>query len=534
MLGRYTSLLLVFAAVGFAQDDVERIQEAVESYAAANQFMGAVLVARGDKIVFNQGYGSASLELNVPDSPQTKFRIASLTKQFTAAAILLLEERGKLKLEDRANQHIPDPPAAWDKITILDLLTHTSGLPEIASFPEYLKLRPFPIAAPKLIALIRERPLDFAPGARVSYSNSAYAVLGYLIEQVSGETYEKFIRDNLLTPLQMNDSGYDSTPAILPHRAAGYMQGPAGWENAPFINMNILYAAGGMYSTTEDLLRWERGLFGGKILSAASLEKMTTPHKNNYGLGVVVDTIGGRKRVSHGGGIEGFSAHLIYSPEDKITVAVLGNVSWRGPGSIAEDLAVLAYSETETPVSERKQITLAPDALARYAGTYEIAPGVNVYIRLENGQLTEEVTGQRRAKMFAESEARFFTRGNAQLDFMDDRLTIHQYGRDRTAIRKSGTVAERTEIQLPAQVLAQYAGNYQLPGLMLAVTLEGDRLVGHLAGQAPFAMFAEARDHFFLRVVDARIEFVRDAQDAVTELILHQGPRDEHGPRVAR
>ena len=540
MLGRFISFLLVCAAVCLAQDEVERIQEAVEGFVSANQFMGSVLVARGDKIVFDKSYGSASLELDAANSPQTRFRIASLTKQFTAAAILLLEERGKLKLEDRVNQHIPDPPAAWDKITIFELLTHSSGIPEIASFPEYPKLRPFPIAPSKLMALIREKPLDFAPGARVSYSNSGYAVLGYLIEQVSGKTYEKFIEDNLLRPLQMRDSGYDSNSAILPNRAAGYVQGPAGWENAPAINMNILYAAAGMYSSTEDLLRWERGLFGGKILSTASLEKMTTAVKNNFGLGVMVESGGGHKRISHGGSIEGFSSYLIYSPEDQITVAVLGNVSWRGPGSIAEELATLVQSETAAPVSKRKQITLSPGILARYTGTYEIAANVNVYIRLEDGQLTAEVTGQKRAKMYAETGTRFFTRSNAQLDFVHDergevtQVSIHQFGRDRTAIRKSDTVVERTEVPLPAEVLAQYLGDYQLPGLILTITLEGDRLMGHIPGQAAFPMFAESRDRFFLRVVDAQIEFVRDGRDAVTELVLHQGPRDERGPRVAR
>jgi hypothetical protein len=219
----------------------------------------------------------------------------------------------------------------------------------------------------------------------------------------------------------------------------------------------------------------------------------------------------------------------------------LGNVSWRGSESIAQDLALLILKEAEAPVSQRKEITLSPDVLAKYVGTYEIAPSVNVYIRLENGQLTEELTGQRRTKIYAESETKFFSKGpDVRVDFIKNdkgeiaRLTAHQYGKDREAIRTSSIVAERTEIQLPGPTLAQYVGKYQLPGLVLAVTLEGDRLVGHIPGQDAFPMFAEARDRFFLRVVDARIDFVRDGQDAVTELVLHQGPRDERGPRMAR
>jgi len=273
------------------------MDDVVQSYVRDKTFMGAVLVARGSDVMLSKGYGSANLEWNIPNAPSTKFRLGSITKQFTAASILLLEERGKLKLDDPIKNYVPEAPAAWDKITIFNLLTHTSGIPNFTSLPEYqsLKLRETPVA--KTIAAVRDKPLDFAPGEKMSYSNSGYLVLGHVIERITGGSYERFVSDTIFAPLGMKDSGYDSNTAIIPRRAAGYAPSPAGPINAGFIHMSIPHGAGALYSTTEDLLRWELGLFGGKLISAASLAKMTTAFKNDYALGVTVQTTNGRKLI---------------------------------------------------------------------------------------------------------------------------------------------------------------------------------------------------------------------------------------------
>ena len=184
---------------------------------------------------------------------------------------------------------------------------------------------------------MRDKPLDFVPGEKMSYSNSGYLVLGDVIERMTGASYEKFVTDNIFTPLGMKDSGYDSNTAVIPRRAAGYMPSPTGPVNAGFVHMSIPHAAGALYSTTEDLLRWEQGLFGGKLLSAASLAKMTTPFKSDYALGVVVRTANGRKVVQHGGGIDGFNTFLAYYPDNKLTVAVLANINGETPSQIADE-----------------------------------------------------------------------------------------------------------------------------------------------------------------------------------------------------
>jgi CubicO group peptidase (beta-lactamase class C family) len=309
--------------------------------------MGTALVARGSQVLFSKGYGSANLEWNVPNSPDTKFRLGSVTKQFTAASILLLAERGKLSVDDPVKKHLPDAPAAWDKITITHLLTHTSGIPSFTSFPDYAKLEPFATTAEQLVARFRDKPLEFEPGEKWNYSNSGYVLLSYLIEKITGDQYEKFVRENIFAPMGMKDSGYDSNSAVIAHRASGYVAGTRGYENAGFVHMSVPQGAGALYSTTEDLLKWEQGLFGGKVLKAASLEKMTTPVKNNYAFGLQVDTAGGHKVIEHGGGIEGFVTELEYYPDDKLTVVVLENVNGAAPpGEIAKKLAALALGET--------------------------------------------------------------------------------------------------------------------------------------------------------------------------------------------
>ena len=236
--------------------DVARMDQVARSYSeAAKTFMGAVLVAQDGKVLLSRGYGHANLEWNIPNTPAIKFRLGSVTKQFTAAAILLLEERGRLSIDDPVKKHLPDAPAAWDPVTIRHLLTHTSGIPSFTGFPDYRSFKMFSTPAEKIVASFLDKPLEFQPGEKWNYSNSGYVLLGHLIERISGGTYEKFIQDSIFTPLAMADSGYDSNRTVIPRRAAGYSPSPAGPVNADFINMTVPHAAGALYSTTEDLLR---------------------------------------------------------------------------------------------------------------------------------------------------------------------------------------------------------------------------------------------------------------------------------------
>ena len=427
------------------------MDQIVQSYVADHKFMGTALVARGDQVLFNRAYGSANLEWDIPNTPDTKFRLGSVTKQFTAASILLLEERGKLSVNDPLKKFMPDAPAAWDKVTIFHLLTHTSGVADFTSLPDYPKIEPFATTSEKLVAIIRDKPNDFEPGAQWKYDNSGYVLLTYIIEKVTGDSYEKFVRENIFVPLGMKDSGYDSNSAIIPHRASGYAPGRGGIENAGFIQMSVPQGAGALYSTTGDLLKWEQALFGGKVLTSASLAKMTTPFKNDYAFGLAIETTGGRKRISHGGGIEGFNTDLAYYPDDKLTVVVLANLNGPAAGDIAGKLAVIAHGESVTLPGERKEITLDSKVLTRYVGVYRMPGGGPMVVALDGSQLTTKLDGQPALAIFPQSETMFFLKVvDAQIEFPKDdgsgkasQLTLHQNGRDMIAPRMDDAQAKK-------------------------------------------------------------------------------------------
>jgi hypothetical protein len=312
--------------------------------------------------------------------------------------------------------------------------------------------------------------------------------------------------------------------------------------NAGFVNMTIPFAAGALYSTTEDLLKWEQGLFGGKLLTAASLARMTTPYKDDYACGLFVQTKDGRKVIQHGGGIEGFNTQLTYYPDDKLTVVVLGNVNGSAPEEIAAKLAAIAHGEAVTLPAERKEITLDPKLLAQYVGTYELMPSANILITLEGNQLSEKLASQPAFPIFPESATMFFLKVvDAQIEFVKDangtvtHLVLHQGGRDQKAPRfsdKAELPPPRKEIQVSPQLLARYAGTYGLgPGVDVTMTVEGGRLMTQITGQPKFELFAESETKFFLKIIDAQVEFFTDASGAVTHLVIYQGGRDTKATR---
>jgi len=436
------AFVLTAAATCVAQE-AARFDEVIKPYVDAHRFMGSVLVARGREVVFEKSFGSANLEWNIPNSPTTKFRLGSITKQFTAASILLLEERGKLKIDDPVKTYLPDAPAAWDQITIFNLLTHSSGIPNFTSFPNYRSIEPFATTPEQLVALFRDKPLDFAPGEKYVYSNSGYVLLGYLIEKIAGQSYESFVQQNIFTPLGMKDSGYDSNSAIIEHRAAGYTLTPKGFTNAGFINMTIPFSAGALYSTTEDLLRWEQGIFGGKVVSPASLKKMTTPFKGGYAFGLLIKSNDGRTAIFHNGGIEGFNTAMAYYPDSMVAVIVLGNMNGTAPDELVDKLGRVANGEKLLAPSQRTAISLPREALASYVGVYQFAPTFSIAITLDGDQLFEQASNQVKIPIYPESDTKFFLKVvDAQLEFHKNAsgavtsLVLHQAGRDVTGKRQ--------------------------------------------------------------------------------------------------
>jgi CubicO group peptidase (beta-lactamase class C family) len=292
-----------------------------------NDFMGSVLVSDGDTVLLNRGYGLASVEWNISDAPDVRFRIASLTKQFAAALVLQLQQEGKLQIGDPVSKYLPKVPTAWGKITLANLLGHTSGISDFTNDPGYGTWDMSEHTHEEELAKIEKPPLDFEPGTKFAYSNSNYEVLGMVLEQVSGQPYEKLLREHVLDPLGMANTGVDTDELVLRKRAEGYRRTNQSLVVARSESMSVPWSAASMYSTTGDLLKWERGLFGGRVLSAESLATMTTPGQGNYGSGLFVEQKYGERVVWHGGEIEGFNAYLGYIPDRRIEVILLSNMN---------------------------------------------------------------------------------------------------------------------------------------------------------------------------------------------------------------
>jgi CubicO group peptidase (beta-lactamase class C family) len=419
------------------------MDEVVRASVAADEFSGSVLVARDGEILLDRGYGLANREWNIPNDGQTKFRLGSVTKQFTAVAIMVLNERGLVDLDAPVKTYLPYAPAAWDAVTVRHLLTHTAGVPNFTDFDDYEASKALPTTIDGLIARFRDRPLDFQPGEGWGYSNAGYILLTAVVEKASGKAYADFVSETLFQPLGMSDSGYDSHAAILPHRASGYAPTARGIVNADYVDMSIPQGAGALYSTTRDLLKWEQGLFGGRLLSPESLTLLTTPVRNRYAFGLMVAEAGGNTTIGHSGGIEGFNTHMAYDPARRMTVIVLGNLNGPGPDQVAGSLMALARGETVTLPNERQAVMVAPEVLRSYEGVYELAPTFAITISVVDGKLMAQATGQQAFELHPESDVRFFlTVVDAQVTFTRDAsgavdgLILHQGGRDSPARKK--------------------------------------------------------------------------------------------------
>lgn len=420
----------------------ERLDKVAQFQADNRQFMGSVLVAQGDTVIFSRSYGSANLEWNVPNTATTKFRLGSITKQFTAAAILVLEERGKLKVEDTIKTWYPDAPATWDKVTLVHLLRHTSGIHSYTDDSEFGRFTKLPHTPEEIIKRVRDKPLDFETGQQFRYSNSGYILLGMVVEKASGMSYADFLKANILDPLGMKDSGMDVNAEILPQRATGYSPDKSGARNSDYIDMTVPYAAGSMYSTVGDLLLWQRGLFGRKLLSQASLDKMLSPGLNDYAFGLGVTSKAGVKQIRHGGGINGFNTDMAYYPDGDYVVIALSNLNGGGPSYIVDKFAQSLHGETLVLPSERKSITVPKKTLEKYVGTYQLRPGFDLKFFLRGDQLISQATGQDEVPLAAESATRFFPRTfEADIEFQVDSrgkvpgLVHRQNGRDIQAPR---------------------------------------------------------------------------------------------------
>lgn len=424
---------------------VDRVDAYLQAQQKVNGFSGTVLVALNGDAKFKKGYGWANAEWEIPNTVNTKFRVGSITKQFTSMAVMQLQEQGKLKVQDSICLYLSPCPDTWKPVTVHHLLTHTSGIPSYTGLPDFQKISVLPKTTDEMIALFRDLPLEFVPGSGFKYNNSGYFLLGAIIEKVTGRKYEEVLRDQIFTPVGMSDTGYDRSDLILPRRAAGYARSGEGIANARYLDMRQPYAAGALYSTVEDLLKWDQALYADRLLPAAAKAVMFTPFKDDYAYGWLVPQPSpatfGHRQTSHAGGINGFSSMLIRLPDDKMTIVVLANNESSNASRIARDLLAIAIGERYQIPAQRVAIAIDPAILDTYAGRYQLRPDFILTVTREGDRLMTQATGQQKVEMFPESETKFFAKVfDGQVTFVKEgnkvtHLMLHQNGREQRAAR---------------------------------------------------------------------------------------------------
>ncbi|MBK8147250.1 MAG: serine hydrolase [Acidobacteria bacterium] len=404
-----------------------KVDEYMKSAVEFERFSGSILIARDGKPIVSKGYGLASVEFDAPNTPDTVFRLASVTKQFTATAIMMLQERGKLNVNDPACNYLANCPDAWRSITIRQLLTMTHAIPGVNA-TELGPLRGFPVPWDQWLEATGKKPLDFTPGEKFKYSNSGYTLLGFIIERVSGKSYGEFLQENIFAPLGMTRTGYEEPVRIVKNRATGYRQMPGNPILAlPYREIIRMYAAGGIFSTTEDLLRWDQALYTEKLLTKKSIEEMFTPFRDmypgkSYAYGWWTSRKFGRREVGHGGNATGFITYIARFPEDRVTVIVLSNNERGSAGKISNVLAAIAFGAKYEIPKERKAIGVTSSVIDKYVGQYDFQyPQTTYTITNENGKLMLLEPGFPKDEMFAESETEFFSKTfDVQIKFILD------------------------------------------------------------------------------------------------------------------
>ncbi len=404
-----------------AQQLTSKFEEYASSEVNAGRFSGVILIARDGKVLMSKAYGLANIENDVPNTLQTKFRIGSLTKQFTAMAILILQERQKLNVQDSICKYLPQCLEAWQPITIHHLLTHTSGLPNFMYTVNLTEEERAYSPLTRDLERLRKGSLEFAPGTKFNYCNSGYVLLGHIIEKVSGEPYGDFVRDSIFGPLKMVNTGYDYNGLVLKHRAVGYSLRGDTVIDAPFVDMSVPFAAGGLYSTVEDLYLWDQALYTEKLISKKSIEMMFTPYKNQYGYGWYIDERFKRLCISHGGRIEGYMNSIERFPEEKLTIIVMSNRDTVSAGRVSRNLAAIAFGMTLSRSPVRQAIEVDPSVYDAYLGQYEVVRNLIVTVTREQTKLLAQATGYSKIEFFPESEIEFFAKGlDAQIMFVGD------------------------------------------------------------------------------------------------------------------
>ncbi len=436
-----------------AADVAQKADQYLQARATSGSFIGMVLLAKDGETLFSGGYGFANEELRIPNTAAIRFPIASITKTFTATMVLQMQRRGLLSINDPLCRYVKPCPTTWGDVTLRHLLMHTSGIPNYASGPGFIDKMRVGRSREEIVDSFRDQPLDFAPGARYSYSNSGYFLLGVVLEEVGRKPYADLLSELILQPLGMRDTGYDADLLEPQVRAAGYV--PDGADNAIAheVHSSWLFAAGGIYSTVDDLLAWDRALYSDTLLPRAELEAMWDPAHGAYGYGWQILAPSpqslNRPLVFHAGGTVGYSTDLLRYPTERVTIIILANMHPVALAGISRDLSAIVLGEAYAVPEVRRAVKVDPAIYADYVGEYALNPSVTLTVTEERGKLAIQATGQQKDIAVPESPTTFFSRiSPARVSFVRnaegyvDTLLIHDPSRDIPAMRIQGPARE--------------------------------------------------------------------------------------------
>lgn len=563
--------ILTLQSSALAQDKAAKIDEMLSLYQKYGQFNGSALVADNGTVIYKKGLGLANMEWNIPNAPDTKFRLGSITKQFTATLILQLVEQGKIKLDGKLIDYLPEyRKDTGTKVTIHNLLSHTSGIPSYTSLPGFFQnISRNPFTVDDFINKYASGDLEFEPGTKFVYDNSGYFLLGAIIEKVTGKPYEQVLKENIFDPLGMKNTGYDHWDTIISKRATGYSRSARGFQNAAYLDMSIPYAAGSLYSTVEDLYLWDQALYGEKVLSAKSKELMFKPNLNNYGYGFVITKVTLAPPtalqvpvIQHNGGINGFNTVIVRMPNDKRLIVLLDNAEdGQYLDRISLGIMSLLYDQ---PVENPKRssgnellntITLkgVASAITQYRAL-KAGPTANEYDfgEAELNRLGYQLLSMKKVaeaieilklnvEMFPQSANVYDSLGEAYSAHNDKELSIANYKKsleldpnNANAKAHLGILTgEQKDVKVDPKILDSYVGEYQLgPTFTITITSENGKLMAQATGQEKFELFPTSETDFYLKVVPASVTFVKDAAGKVTDLILTQNGRKGTAKKV--
>lgn len=405
----------------------EQIDNYIKLLVEKKYFSGTIFVALRDQIIFNKNYGFANYEHNIPNKSDTKFRIASITKSFTALATLQLQDQGLLNIGDFVNQYIPDYPNG-DKIKISHLLLHTSGIPNISAFDNFQDIIVLQISLSQFIAYFKDKPLEFVPGSQYKYSNSGYLLLSAILEKVSGKTFGQIINDNIFVPLGMKDSGYDHPRDLINNRASGYILKNNNLENSSYINMDLAVGSGGLYSTVQDLYLFDR------VLYKNNFAKIFHDYNYQYCYGWNVDKLFGHKLVYHIGNMFGFSAIFYRFIDDDVCIIILSNFEHAPVEKIAQVISAIIFDKQWDAIFDTtiKEIRIDPKLTESYIGHYLVSSGQKITIFKEKDRLREyqrlfmKYFGQDKIELYQQSKNKFIDiSNNIIVEFIKDDKNIY-------------------------------------------------------------------------------------------------------------